>query len=359
MQKSQIKKMWMKSILVILIVSASTIAQVTLPQVSPHQTVSHTIGLTEVNIDYHSPGVRGRTVWGGLVPYGMSPGVAFGSGNPFPWRAGANENTVISFSDDVKINGKDLPAGKYALFMIPGEKQFTIIFSKNYTSWGSFFYDEKEDVLRVPVTPVENPFTEWLTYDFENFTPNSADVYLAWEKLKIPFKVEIDLKATIVASLRRELRSAPGFGWVGLNQAANWCAQNNTNLDEALTWINRAITRINNFATKQTKSRILSLLGRTKESEDVLENAMTIATEAELNAYGYQLMNQNNLDKAVEIFKKNVERFPDSWNVYDSLAECYQKRGDNANAKKLYEKALKMAPENQHARIKTALEQLK
>ena len=359
MKKSHIDQNWVKILIFLIMVSVSTYSQVKLPRVSPHQTASHTIGLTEVKIDYHSPGVLGRQVWGGIVPYDMSPGVAFGSGNQFPWRAGANENTVISFTDEVKINGKSLPAGNYALFMIPGEKEFTIIFSKNFTSWGSFFYDENEDALRVTVTPLESPFSEWLTYGFDKYTPNSVEVYLAWEKLKIPFTVEIDLNQTIIASLRKELRSTPGFGWQGLNQAANWCAQNNVNQEEALKWIDRAITRVNNFATKQTKSALLAQLMREKESQEILQLAIDNALEAELNTYGYQLMNRNNLDKAIEMFKLNVDRFPDSWNVYDSLAECYQRKGDNINAKKFYEKALKMAPENQKERIKTTLGQLK
>lgn len=332
--------------------------QVTVPRVSPHQKVTHRIGLTDISIDYHSPSVQGRQIWGGIVPYGMSAGVAFGSGNAFPWRAGANENTVINFTDEVKINGNILPAGSYGLHMVPGEKEFIVIFSKNYSSWGSFFYDDKEDVLRITVKPLDAPFREWLVYEFDSYKPNSAELYLWWEKLKIPFTIEVDVNKVVVDNFRKELRSVPGFGWQGLNQAANWCVQNNVNLDEALIWIDRAIPRINNFAVKETKVRILDRLGKTKESEVILKEAIESSNEAELNAYGYQLIGQNKIDAAIEMFRLNVKRFPGSWNVYDSLAEGLQRKGETKTAKEYYEKALKMAPENQHERIKTAINKL-
>ncbi len=146
---------------------------------------------TDITITYSRPGVKGRPIWGALVPYGMAPGNQYSKNQPFPWRAGANENTTIEISKGVLIEGKPLDAGKYGLHMIPSEKEWTIIFSKNNSAWGSFSYKQEEDALRVTVTPVAAPFQEWLTYGFEDLAGKSATAFLAWEKLKVPFKISL------------------------------------------------------------------------------------------------------------------------------------------------------------------------
>ncbi|MEJ2055271.1 MAG: DUF2911 domain-containing protein [Calditrichaceae bacterium] len=146
---------------------------------------------TDITIDYSRPGVKGRKIWGGLVPYGLAPGNRASNGKPFPWRAGANENTTIEFNHDLLIEGHKLPAGKYGIHMIPSEEDWTIIFSKKNAEWGSFSYDEKYDALRITVTPVKAPFKEWLTYGFDDLNGTSATVYLRWEELKVPFKIEL------------------------------------------------------------------------------------------------------------------------------------------------------------------------
>ncbi len=146
---------------------------------------------TDITIGYSRPGVKGRKIWGALVPYGMTPGNQHSKNQPFPWRAGANENTTIEFSKDVLIEGKPLAAGKYGLHMIPSEKEWTIIFSKNNSAWGSFSYKQEEDALRVTVTPVAAPFQEWLTYGFEDLAGKSATAFLYWEQLKVPFKISL------------------------------------------------------------------------------------------------------------------------------------------------------------------------
>lgn len=146
---------------------------------------------TDITIEYSRPGVKGRTIWGALVPYGMAPGNEYSKGKPFPWRAGANENTTIEVSRDVLIEGKKLPAGKYGIHMIPSQKDWVIIFSKNNSAWGSFSYDQKEDALRITVTPVTAPHMEWLMYGFDDLAGTSATAYLRWEKLKVPFKIEL------------------------------------------------------------------------------------------------------------------------------------------------------------------------
>ena len=146
---------------------------------------------TDITIDYSRPGVKGRKIWGELVPYGMGPGNKASKGKPIPWRAGANENTTIEFSKDVLVEGKKLPAGKYGIHMIPSEKDWTIIFSKDSSAWGSYSYDQAQDALRITVTPVEAPHMEWLAYGFDDLAGTSATAYLWWDKLKVPFKIAL------------------------------------------------------------------------------------------------------------------------------------------------------------------------
>jgi hypothetical protein len=146
---------------------------------------------TDITIEYSRPGVKGRKIWGGLVPYGLAPGNEYSENKPFPWRAGANENTTIEFNKDVLIEGKPLPAGKYGIHMIPGEKEWTIIFSKNNSAWGSFAYKQEEDALRVTATPIKAPHQEWLEYGFDDLAGTSATAYLHWEELKVPFKIKL------------------------------------------------------------------------------------------------------------------------------------------------------------------------
>ncbi|MFQ5602187.1 MAG: DUF2911 domain-containing protein [bacterium] len=334
-------------------------AQVTLPRVSPQASVNQRIGISDVTINYHSPGVKGREIWGKLVPYDMSSGVPFGSGNDFPWRAGANDNTTITFSDDVTIEGQPLAAGTYGFHIIPQENaDWVLIFSNNSTSWGSFFYDETEDALRVSVSPQQVDHQEWLSYGFEDHTSNSSTAYLRWEKVKIPFKIEVDVSKVVLESLRNELRSLPGFGWQGPFQAANYCLRNDINHEEALTWIDRSINSTANFNNLRVKSQLLVKTGKTQEADKTMARALEVATENQINFYGYQLMNQNKIAEALDVFKMNVKRNPDSWNVYDSLAECYAKNGDNKSAIKNYKKALAKAPDTQKDRIAKAIKGL-
>lgn len=347
------------AMLIFSVMFSNTFAQLTLPRVSPHQTVSHTIGLSTIVVDYHSPGVKDRNIFGGIVAYGLNAGVPFGSGNAFPWRAGANENTVITFSDDIKINGKALKAGVYGFHLIPGEKEFTAIFSSNSTSWGSFFYDEKEDVLRVSLKPEKAPKREWLAYGFDNFTPNSADLYLVWDELKLPLTLEVNTAEIVLGSIRNQLRNIAGFGWQGFNQAAAWCANNNVNHEEAITWAETSIQRNRSFTTLATKARLLTQQGKEKEADDIMELAVELANEVQLNTFGYQQIGAGKVDDAIKMFELNVKRNPESWNAYDSLGEALQNKGKTEDAKENYKKALKMAPENQKGRIKGILDQLK
>ena len=160
---------------------------------SPLASTSQTLGAdTEVTFTYSRPAVKGRTVWGGLVPYGMAEGNQYSDNKPYPWRAGANENTTVTFSKDVMVEGEMLPAGTYGLHMIPAEDgEWTVIFSKVNNIWGSYQYNQDEDALRVSVTPEEAPMQEWLTFGFDDNTPESTEAYLHSEKLKVPIAIAL------------------------------------------------------------------------------------------------------------------------------------------------------------------------
>jgi hypothetical protein len=161
------------------------------PRQSLKASVTQRIGIaTDIKIDYSRPGVKGRKIWGGLVPYGLAPGDKESNNKPFPWRGGANENTTIAFTNDVSIEGHKLPAGRYGMHFIPSETTWIVIFSKNDSSWGSFKYNQDEDALRITVTPVKAPLQEWLAYGFDDLKPQSAVAYMHWEELKVPFKIE-------------------------------------------------------------------------------------------------------------------------------------------------------------------------
>ena len=179
--------------LIMILVSTNSFGQGNQIRQSQNSSVTQYVGVdTQITINYSRPAVKGRVVWGNMVPYGLSPGNGYSNGNPFPWRAGANENTTIELNNEVKIEGTTLAAGKYSIHMIPSETDWIIIFNKNNDQWGSFSYDESADALRVTVTPVEATFQEFLTYNFGNITENSVIAFLHWEKLKIPFQINLN-----------------------------------------------------------------------------------------------------------------------------------------------------------------------
>ncbi len=321
--------------------------QFTLPRVSPAASITQTIGITDITINYHRPGVKDRQIWGGLVPYNVV------------WRAGANENTTILFSDPVMVNGKKLAAGTYGLHMLPTEKNWTVIFSHQSRAWGSFSYDEKEDAARVTVTPEPIEFQERMSFSFDDPTDGAVTAVLRWEKLKIPFKIEVDVDAVVLANIREELRGLPRFRWQGWQQAAAWCLQHDGNLDEALTWAGRAVSFDENFSTLRTKAGLLEKKGEGATAAGLMEKAMEFATEGELNRYGYELLGQGQNDAAVKIFLKNVTDNPKSWNVYDSLADAYARKGDKKRAMANYKKALELVKaDNQKQRIQQAISAL-
>src|SRR5438105_6073781 len=264
--------------------------ELNIPRVSQRGTVSQRIGLTDITITYHRPAVGGREIWGKTVPYGKV------------WRAGANENTTITVSSDVSVEGKPLAAGTYGLHTIPDKDQWTVIFSKNSTSWGSFSYDEKEDALRVNVKPhAAEPF-ELLTYTFEEIKPDSATATLRWEKLAVPLHVSVDVKALVLRSIKNELRSVGGFTWGGYDEAAQWCLDNNYNLEEALKWEETSIQGEPRFENWETKSRILSAMGKKDDADKALTTAFEKANALQLYVYARGLQRQGNTKRACELY---------------------------------------------------------
>jgi tetratricopeptide (TPR) repeat protein len=323
------------------------------------------IGLTKVTINYDRPGVKGREgkVWGQLVHTGFTD-QQFGSSKNAPWRAGANENTTMEFSTDVKINGQDLPAGKYGFFIAYDPNESILIFSKNSTSWGSYFYNEKEDALRIKAKPVAfDKSVEWLKYDFTNQTDNSASINLSWEKLMFSFKVEVDNIKNQIASFRNELRTERGFLWQSWDQAAQWCLQNNANLEEALLWADTASggsfggDRV--FQTWSTKAQIQQKLGRNAEAAETMKKALPLGSMNEIHQYARQLLGLKFYKEAFSTFKLNYDKNPDTFTTLMGLTRGYSGLGDFKNALTYAQKALPLAPAQQKAGVETMIQKLK
>jgi hypothetical protein len=343
--------------------------------------VSQWIGLVKVTISYHSPSLHGgggadRTghIWGDVVHYGFVD-EGFGPTKAAPWRAGANETTTISFSHDVKVEGKTLKAGTYGLFLdVEKEGPWQWIFSTNNAGWGSFQYDPKEDVLRVPATPVSAPHTEFLTFGFDERKPDSTAAFLQWEDKRVSFRIGVpNVNELYVAQMRHNLLSWPGFDYRNWQNAAQFCASNKINLDEALIWADKAIqgpfrgATVGNedFSTVQTKAEVLQAMGKTDEADKLMDKAfqLTGADLLPVHIYAVRLLGAGRTAKAIEVFKLNQKRHPeDKFWSYVGLARAYTAAGDKEKAIKNWETVLQNVPESRKAQIPTyeaALKKLK
>jgi len=329
-------------------------------------TVGERIGITDVTIHYDRPGVKGREgkIWGQLIAPGFND-LHFGNTTQAPWRAGANENTTIEFSTPVKVEGQDLPAGKYGFFIAYGADECTLIFSKNSSSWGSFYYNPAEDVLRVKVKPVAaEKSVEWLKYEFTAETPTSAVIALAWEKLVIPFKVDVDLVATQLASFQNELRSDKGFAYEAWAQAAQWCVDNNTNLDQALVWTDTAVSQNfggdRTFQAWSTKAAVLNKLGRTDEATAIIKKAAPFGNEFEVHQYALGLLRDKKIQDAFDLFKINYDNHPGVFITNWGLARGYNALGKYPEALKYAQIALPLATQaTNKTNVAKAIENLK
>jgi hypothetical protein len=304
-----------------------------LPDVSQAAEVKQRISLTDITINYHRPLVNGRKIWGGLVPYGKV------------WRAGANENTTIEFSDPVSVEGQPLAKGTYGLHMIPNPDSWTVIFSKTNTGWGSYSYDQKEDALRVNVKP--QPLTEQkeaLEFDFEDLKPDSTAVALKWEKLCVPFTVSVTDADQTLQNIRAQLKGRGQFTWQALDEAAQFCLTKKINLDEALRWADASIQNEERFDNLSTKADILKALNRPDEAKPVWAHAVEVAKAPQLYSYGRQLQNQKKGAEAMDIFKQVAKRFPQGVYGYLAQARIKSAAGDFAGADNDAKQAQTAAP---------------
>lgn len=245
-------------ILTLFLIALPVAAQVKVPRLSPRASVTQTIGTTEITVDYHRPGVKERTIWGGLVPFDA------------PWRMGANEATTITFSDPVKIGGKEVPAGKYSFFAIPGRTTWTLILNKDPNQWGAYGYDQSKDQVRLEVTPVPSAHTEWMRFTIDPVSTTSAVVNLEWEKVRVPMTVDVDVAGLVWANIDKTLANS-------YESAAAFALERGERLDEGLNWIDRSIAAGETVFNLWTKARLLQKMGRAREAVPVMERSLARA----------------------------------------------------------------------------------
>jgi hypothetical protein len=327
--------------------------------------VSQWIGPVKVTIAYHSPRVhfkgaeRAGHIWGELVQFGFFDD-GFGPSKAMPWRAGANETTTIAFSHDVKVEGKAIKAGTYGLFLdVEKAGPWNWVLSSNSTGWGSYQYDPKNDILRVPANPGDAPFTEFLTYGFDEHLPASAVAFLQWENKRVPFKIEVpNVNEIYVAKIRNDLQSWPGFNYQNWQNAAQFCADNKVDLEEALIWADKAIKEPfrgaalgrEDFSTLQTKAAVLAAMGKDSDADAVMDKAMRLPNTQPISIHQYamRLLRGGKKEKAMEIFQFNFKQHPDEkFYTYVGLARGYTATGDKDKAIKNWEIALQNVPDSQ------------
>lgn len=352
-------------VMALLVISVMAIAQISLPPSGDNQRseVIQWIGLAKVRISYSSPDVHGPNgedrkgkIWGEVVHYGFID-QGFGTSKAAPWRAGANENTTISFSHDVKIGGKEVKAGTYGLFLdVEKEGPWNWILSKDINSWGSYYYNPDSDIVRVQATPQECEYTEWLTYTFTNRKRNAAEVSLQWENKRVSLSVEVpNTNELYVAALRNELRGTiASFRHESYIAAASFCAQNKVDLEQGLQWADFAITDgfvgREDFTSLSTKAQVLTAMGRDSEVEVIMDKAIKhpTATVNAIHQYARTLLAAGKKEKAMEVFKYNFKAHPeDKFTPNVGLARGYTAIGDKKNAIKHWEMAIRNLPENQ------------
>ncbi|HZV68780.1 MAG TPA: DUF2911 domain-containing protein [Saprospiraceae bacterium] len=362
--------------ILVLVVEAMIGQAISLPPSGDNQKASVTqhIGLVTVTVDYSSPDVTGPNgedrngkIWGQLVPYGLTD-LGFGLRTPGPWRAGANESTTIRFSNDVVVEGKPLKAGTYGLFLITQETgPWTWIFSKNSTAWGAFFYQEKDDALRVQVTPQEHAHTEWLTYNFTDRDPKETTLELQWEQKSIPMRIAVpDLNDLYIAQIDRELENSPGFTSTNYAAAANFLLQENYKLEKALEWANASIdlpfTGQKSFTNITTKANVLLKMGRKDEAMSSFESAMKLSDAAPgtVHQLGRGLLGQGEKEMALKVFQMNYDNAKGEWPTNVGMLRGLSAVGRYDDALKYAQAALAQAPDDVNKKnINGMIEKLK
>lgn len=317
------------------------------PMVSPAASVSQTFGVTSIGVSYHRPAVNDRELWGSLIPYGQV------------WRTGANENTVITISTEVEVEGQTLPAGTYGLHTIPGESRWTVIFSHDSNVWGSFSYDQARDALRVEVEPgASATHTERMSFRFDDIQSDGATLLLEWGKLSVPITFTVDEHELALASFRDQLKGLSAFFWQGWNQAANYCLQNEINYEEALQWADRSIQTQENFTNLSVKAQLLAKTGDEAQSAEILKKALEMGNSGELHNYARTLLGEGKKEEALAVFQRNVEQNNNAWFVELGLARGLSALGRYPEAAEQMKIAVGKAPDNQKAYVQGLVDRL-
>ena len=342
------KKFNLIAVVICFCFSFNATAQLKLPNGSQKAKVSQRVGITDITVKYSRPSVKGRDIWGNLVPYGYN-NLGFGTATEAPWRAGADENTTITFTHDVKVEGQAVKAGTYGLFVaVFADGKATIILSNDTGAWGSFFYDKSQDAMRADVITKTVAHKELLTYEFNTVTPNSATVSLIWEKKEIPFTIEVPVSTIVLDEFKKTNTGQLGFNRQNWENMAAYALNNGGDLEEALGWIDGAISgnfySQKNFNNLAIKAQILNKMGKSNEYAELMDEASDLANMNQLNALGYQMLNAKDYDRALKYFKRNVKNNPTNANVHDSLGEAYKTIGDKENAVKYLKKSLSLNP---------------
>ena len=254
-------------------VAFSASAQLRLPQASPKAVIMQTIGITDVTIKYHSPSVKGREIFGKLVPYGKI------------WRTGANEANIITISDDITINKERVPGGKYSLFTFPeSETSWYLVLNSDTTLWGTENYDSNKDIARIPITASPDDFYESLQFSFNNLDQHGANLNINWENLRLTVRIETDVEGKMIAYLKKALAEAKSDNWLVFSQAANYLIQNNMQHELALEWVNRSIAIKDNFYNNYVKARLLAQKNEYEEATNLTKKAIRLG-QAEPESY--------------------------------------------------------------------------
>ena len=240
------------------------LAAIQLPQASPGVSVSHDIGISKVTLTYHRPAVKARNVWTDLVPPGKV------------WRLGANNATTLELSHAARINGNEIAAGKYALFAIPGEKEWIFILNKKHAQWGAYFHDPKEDALRFSAKPEKSDFHEWFDINLVPASDRALRAEISWERVRVPFTIEFETEKLVWNQIDSAISAAPADDWETFHQAARYALTTGQRLDEAMKWIDRAMVK-ESFWNYELKGLLLHKAGRTEEAIPLMEKAQELA----------------------------------------------------------------------------------
>jgi hypothetical protein len=342
------------------LVHGASAKDITLPPSGDNQfcSVTQGIGIVRVTVEYSSPNVhapdghdRKGHIWGELVPYGLAD-LGYNGCTQCPWRGGANENTVFTVSHPVKIEGRLLPAGSYGLHFIPGRDEWVVIFSKDYKAWGSFWYDPAQDQMRVTVKPAPCEYHEWLTYDFTDRETDHATVALRWENLEIPIRITIDdMVGLYVDHLKDEFRNAQAFKWETFMDAAGYCLQSKSHLDQGLLWAQEAVSRpgngVANFQTLTMLAQLQIANGKKDEGTKTYDRALALpgTTPIDIHGVARTLQGAGDNEGAKRLFLLNAKRFPNQWPVNVGLARASAIDGNYKDAVAYARKAIAQAPD--------------